>query len=96
MCGRLFLSELIAGSSCVWTQEGFTPWIPEDAWQAAAALSCCVGEGEGSDPPPSPRQKPDLPLHAGRELLPVGVAAFPGCTFQQMLLQKTSHGKSLG
>lgn len=29
--------------------------------------------------PPSPRQKPDLPLHAGRELLSVGVAAFPSC-----------------
>lgn len=55
-----------------------------------------MGEGEGSDPPPSPRQKPDLPLHAGRELLPVGVAAFIGCMFQQMLPQRTSRGRSLG
>lgn len=52
---------------------------------------------------PPPGQKPDLPLHAGVELLPVGVAAFTGCMFQQMLPQRREpvgdpwsvHGLSL-
>lgn len=44
---------------------------------------------------PPPGQKLDLPLHAGVELLPVGVAAFTGCMFQQMLPQRRARGRSV-